>query len=533
MTDHAQPGGDLAECELAVLEVLCRFVGKAPAPVSSLLGEVCMQSLHGGPLILQNRNRFGRLYLTPEAYQDSRVRDSEFARFGGKLMLLASLRQWGYLSVFRGTGTARSPIEFFGSFFEKPQSAMGRYILNTRGDYSSDPDLIQDQSGKVIFRGVAFTGDLFELADQLADGLVFVSPRVESLRVDGLASVRNPMAAWGPSASARSSGLPHVAAEKPVDECPTPEHRSPASETPRGTGEPQPDLAAAHLSFLNVAAPKRYPTGLLVALVVLVALLAIALWSQPELREALQGVFRTDSPTSKDKEKPAIIPATPAASTGPVASGNSVPVHYGVDASRWNGDLLRDLNAISSPKIEFAYIRASWGQVADPDFSANWAGLARLGIVRGAYMFYLEGHDPAEQARTFLRIVGPSTTCQLPPVLDFEQLSFPARSKPLDPRVVQQNLLTALRTLEQGSGRVPAIYVSPAFAGEWLSDPAFSRYHLWVADWTNAKDPQVPALWAKSGFTFWQRSPGYSAAKPERLVLDLDLVRGKLEDLCR
>jgi GH25 family lysozyme M1 (1,4-beta-N-acetylmuramidase) len=42
----------------------------------------------------------------------------------------------------------------------------------------------------------------------------------------------------------------------------------------------------------------------------------------------------------------------------------------------------------------------------DPQFAANWKGMASHGVTRGAYQFFEPAQDPTAQAQAFLRTVG-------------------------------------------------------------------------------------------------------------------------------
>ncbi len=59
---------------------------------------------------------------------------------------------------------------------------------------------------------------------------------------------------------------------------------------------------------------------------------------------------------------------------------------FGIDVSRWQGNINWDAVAINKRNVKFVGIRAtiSWGYV-DSWFNRNWVEAKRVGIYRSAY----------------------------------------------------------------------------------------------------------------------------------------------------
>jgi hypothetical protein len=93
------------------------------------------------------------------------------------------------------------------------------------------------------------------------------------------------------------------------------------------------------------------------------------------------------------------------------------PLTKGIDVSFWQGVI--DWQALADAGVKFAFIRAGDGLGTDTQFRRNWAEAKRVGILRGAYVFFRARHSGEEQARVLLRNLG-GDVGELPPVLDIE-----------------------------------------------------------------------------------------------------------------
>jgi GH25 family lysozyme M1 (1,4-beta-N-acetylmuramidase) len=206
------------------------------------------------------------------------------------------------------------------------------------------------------------------------------------------------------------------------------------------------------------------------------------------------------------------------------ASKSTDTVHLGIDISRYQGQILKTIKA--SDSIRFLICKATQGvKYVDPDFRMNWHGIKEMGIVRGAYHFYVADSDPVEQATHFANMIDDLEATDLPPVLDVEQGSLSPKS---DTKNLSANVLLFLKEIESRTGRKPILYTGYAFGQQYLKHPEFANYDLWLAEYSKADKPKVPSTWSKKGFTIWQRSETYSL---EHKQTDLDVYYGLLEDL--
>src|ERR1700736_548106 len=182
----------------------------------------------------------------------------------------------------------------------------------------------------------------------------------------------------------------------------------------------------------------------------------------------------------------------------------------GIDVSRYQQKI--DWSAVAASGIQFCFIKATEGSCdVDAAFRRHWEAASAAGIIRGAYHFFRPQIPIATQADLFVRTLGQLQPGDLPPVLDLEGTAgwivIPTADRaPL--------ALQMLEAIESRLGATPIIYMSPWFASDMLqSTPAFARFPIWIAQYTEALSPTIPKPW--TNWTFWQHSqtgkvPGFA-----------------------
>jgi lysozyme len=166
----------------------------------------------------------------------------------------------------------------------------------------------------------------------------------------------------------------------------------------------------------------------------------------------------------------------------------------GIDVSDWQDPV--NWQAVADSGMAFAFTKATEGAtfVADT-FASNWRSMKAVGLARGAYHFYRPKRSPQAQADLFLRTVKLEPD-DLPPVLDIETTDGMPNS------TIISGITQWLQIIEQETGRQPILYTYP-YTWEIFGNPtSFSDYPLWIAHYTTAYEPIVPAGW--DGWTFWQ-----------------------------
>ena len=185
-----------------------------------------------------------------------------------------------------------------------------------------------------------------------------------------------------------------------------------------------------------------------------------------------------------------------------------------------------DWGRVADAGKEFAFVRATAGTLtADVAYDTNLAGARAAGVAVGSYHFGnpdSAANDALNEARWFVQNATVESG-DLVPVLDLEV------SNGLGAAALTTWARTWLTEVESATGVRPLIYTTPNFwSGSMANTDWFAQngYHVWVAHWTSASQPTVPAgNWAGHGWTFWQHSstgsvPGVSGP------VDLDQFNG-------
>ena len=214
--------------------------------------------------------------------------------------------------------------------------------------------------------------------------------------------------------------------------------------------------------------------------------------------------------------------------TAPAASDSlsSTPV-LGLDISHFQGDV--NWEQIKADKLTYAYTKATQGETyKDPNFERNISGANGAGLPIGAYHFYVAADNSENQAEHFVTSISQVDVGDLPPVLDLEQGGV---SGTLDKDQFQADVLKWLTLVEEKLGVRPVVYTNNPFANEYLLDPKFSDYHLWIAEYTAAEAPKIPEAWKEKGWLMWQRSQRGTYTGVQGQNVDHDIFNGSDEQL--
>ena len=217
-----------------------------------------------------------------------------------------------------------------------------------------------------------------------------------------------------------------------------------------------------------------------------------------------------------------------AVNTDSITTDGSSPMDdravYGIDISKYQGDVVEFLNR-TKDSLVFVICKATEGvSLTDPLFKTNWSMIEEKGFIRGAYHFYHCGDDTAAQAQYFLSVLDSLKPTDIAPIIDFEEASVDG----CPVAGIKINLLAFLRQVESRSARTPIIYTDNNTAYNYLNDPSFSRYPLYIADYNNSQSPLVPEIWKSQSWTIWQRT---DSLKLDGGYDDLDLFNGSMTEL--
>jgi GH25 family lysozyme M1 (1,4-beta-N-acetylmuramidase) len=197
------------------------------------------------------------------------------------------------------------------------------------------------------------------------------------------------------------------------------------------------------------------------------------------------------------------------------------PTTYGIDVSRFQGDINWQLVAGSG--VKFAYIQISRSLTdIDAKFAYNWQNAKANGILRGAYQRFHPAQDVIGQAKLFLDKLGPFQVGDLPPMLDVEDADG------LTAAQIAAAVKQWMNYIEPRVGVKPLIYTGFYFWRDSVGSANFSEHPLWIANY-GATCPLVPDRWTRWAFHQYSSTamvPGITAN-----TCDVNKFNGTLADL--
>jgi len=202
----------------------------------------------------------------------------------------------------------------------------------------------------------------------------------------------------------------------------------------------------------------------------------------------------------------------------------------GLDVSNWNGTI--KWSKVAGAGYSFAFGKATEGtSFTDQTYATNRNGSEAAGLVFGAYHFARPSGGSSgtatasaiAQADHFLDVASPQPG-ELPPVLDLETTGK------LGPARLLDWTLAWLDEVSSRTGVEPLVYTSPNFWKAQLANSiaaAATGTELWIAHWTRASQPLVPAQnWNGSSWTFWQWTNCVSVPGIPKRCSDADRMNG-------
>jgi lysozyme len=168
---------------------------------------------------------------------------------------------------------------------------------------------------------------------------------------------------------------------------------------------------------------------------------------------------------------------------------HGIDVSHHQDLIKWES--VRDMEE-KSVKLGFVFIKATEGYTRkDRQFNRNWRKAKEVGMIRGAYHFFLPNKNGMIQAQNFIRAVKLESG-DLPPVVDIEETYGVRKTE------IRKRLLEWLNTVERHYGVTPIIYTGADYYKSYLGAD-FDKYPLWVAHYIQKNKPRITRPWV-----FWQ-----------------------------
>ena len=169
--------------------------------------------------------------------------------------------------------------------------------------------------------------------------------------------------------------------------------------------------------------------------------------------------------------------------------------------------------------LKFAITRATSGTKSiDEQFDANWAGIRRVGLIRGAYHYFKPGQSAVSQAAKYLSKAMPERG-DLPPILDIEETGSLTDTQ-MDAAIKQW-----LKYTEKATRLRPIIYVNRHYFERFIRG-RFDAYPVWIAAYKIPEDKLPDGL----VWQFWQHTDkGHINGVSE--YIDLNVFNGTLPQL--
>lgn len=412
--------------------------------IKKLLNELIFTIESKQCLIIQPLDKYAMFFVDVDDFKSEDKKRNAISTLIEVASFINYLNFHGYITLFKGEHSHQEKILFFSEVFSNPHLEKDKIVLNDKGLHSTKPESIKDGNDEIIFKGVELKNANFDLLFSACVGNFTVSDKLGALLK---ASVNN-------------------------------------KETEKNNSNEDNDLKPLLTSYYKSLRLFNFIlSGLFIALIS-----SFVVYSKVHF-EALNNRMEQLFAEFTHSE---------------LKSTN----RYGIDISRWNGDIAVDLS--KSTDIKFVIAKATEGtSEVDPKFVENWHTLERLKLQRGAYHFYTQNLDPDAQANHYWSVVKSLTSSDIAPIVDIETTSLNSL-QPTSNITFQVDLLTLLKELEKLSGRKPIIYTSVDFANQFITHSRFAEYPLWLADYNGKSSPTLPDIWKDEGYFIWQKSDTYS-----------------------
>ena len=530
-------------------------LGKQNQSVKEWLESEYFKESFNRALIIQCTQNFAVLFLKEAIYKDETKQKKEVSQFLQLVAFLKKMQQQGYLTFSRGKSTRLEAMFFIQDKFLTPKLSAGPIVLNEKGDYTENPELIHNQDKKVIYEGVRFDHDYFDLIQTYCTGEMIVSPDIKN----ALKPKDEPKA----SPSVISKLTPIIKKEEPKkvtplqqleekvpaitkpnptvkkeEDKPIPTKQSNEPVKPLSTVKTKSDSKKKNPKPIKSQSPSKVRIMEVIILILLIASITTVTWFLKRHEDILTNLHKrqiqSDSTLTKYlssfDHKIGHLDSTSRREANEITNHTKKiaikDTFYGIDVSKWNGNIVDDID--KQDDITFIICKATQGaSEIDPHFEDNWRLIEERGLIRGAYHFYIASEDPMEQAEHFASTIADLKRIDIAPVLDVESGSI-ASDKEIDISELQLDVFIFLRHLEKLTGRKPIIYSSVYFANTHLKEKKFGKYPLWIADYTSASEPTIPYAWKEKGYKFWQKNASHEV---ENEKTDYDQFIGRQKDI--
>lgn len=170
--------------------------------------------------------------------------------------------------------------------------------------------------------------------------------------------------------------------------------------------------------------------------------------------------------------------------------GNDNSYIIGLDISKWNGDI--DWKAVKKADIQFVIIRAGYGTgYVDPYFKINIENAIKYDIMVGVYWFsyaYTYQGAKLEAEKCYKTIKPYKKYINLPVFWDFEydSVNYVNKHGHSISKKLASGMADTFCTTIKNKGMQAGIYTNIDYSNRYFSKEVLSKYHTWIAQWTNS-----------------------------------------------
>ena len=162
----------------------------------------------------------------------------------------------------------------------------------------------------------------------------------------------------------------------------------------------------------------------------------------------------------------------------------------GLDISKWNGNV--DWKTVKKANIDFVIIRAGYGTgYVDPYFKTNIENAIKNNLMIGIYWFsYAHSYQGAklEAEKCYKTIRKYKGNINLPVFWDFEydSVNYARKHGHSINKKLASGMADTFCTTIKNKGMRAGIYTNIDYANNYFSKDVLSKYHTWIAQWTNS-----------------------------------------------
>ncbi len=177
----------------------------------------------------------------------------------------------------------------------------------------------------------------------------------------------------------------------------------------------------------------------------------------------------------------------------------------GIDVRDWSGAVRWD--KVAAEGGAFAFVRGAYGDKAVKRTEKNFFAARENGLLCGVYHFYRATRSAQRQVDTMCHVLSAIGfgAGALPPVLDVEDNPrFDGDWKKSKNADYVAGLQAWLQQVSNEFKCTPIMYTRASFWKQIGNLVGFTKYPLWVAQYSKGAEPRLPNVW--SNYAFWQRS---------------------------